>query len=52
MQNYCQFEDSFYQPKKGVAMGLPISSIAAEIFLQYYEAKRVKHYLENKRILS
>jgi hypothetical protein len=52
MHNYCQFEGSFYQPKKGVAMGSPISGIAAEIFLQYYEEKIVKRYLENKMILS
>jgi hypothetical protein len=52
MQNYCQFEDSFYQPRKGIAMGSPISGIAAEIFLQHYEERILKHYLENKRILS
>jgi hypothetical protein len=51
-QNYCQFEESFYQPEKGVAMGSPISSIVAEIYLQYYEQRLVKHCLENKRILS
>jgi hypothetical protein len=52
MQNYCQFEDSFYQPRKGVAMGSPISSIVAEIFLEYYENRIVKHCLENKKLLS
>jgi hypothetical protein len=52
MQNYCQFEDSFYQPRKGIAMGSPISSIVAEIFLQYYENRIVKQCLENKKILS
>jgi hypothetical protein len=36
-QNYCQFEHSFYQPRKGVTMGSPISGFIAEIFLQYYE---------------
>jgi retron-type reverse transcriptase len=51
IQNYCQFEDSFYQPEKGVTMGSPISSIVAEIFLQYHEEYTVKHHLESKRIL-
>jgi hypothetical protein len=31
-QNCCQFDDNFYQPNKGVAMGSPISSLIAEIF--------------------
>jgi hypothetical protein len=51
MQNYCQFEDFFYQSRKGVAMGSPISSIVAEIFLQHYKEKTAAHHLENKRIL-
>jgi hypothetical protein len=51
-QNYCQFENSFYQPEKGVTMGSPISSIVAEVFLQHYEQRLVKYCLENKRILS
>jgi hypothetical protein len=32
-------------------MGSPSSSIVAEIFLQHYEEKTVKHHLYNKRIL-
>jgi hypothetical protein len=35
VQNYCQFEGSFYQPEKGVTMGSPISSIVAEIFFEF-----------------
>jgi hypothetical protein len=31
-QNYLQFNNKFYQPNKGVAMGSPISGLAAEIF--------------------
>jgi hypothetical protein len=50
MQNYCQFEDFAYQPRKGLAMGSPISSIVAEIILQHYEENTVKHCLENNRI--
>jgi hypothetical protein len=51
MQNYCQFEESFYQPEEGVAKCSPISSMVAEICLQYYEENTVNYRLENKRVL-
>jgi hypothetical protein len=35
MQNYFQFDNNFYQPNKGVAMGSPISGLVAETFLQW-----------------
>jgi retron-type reverse transcriptase len=35
---------------KGTAKGSPISSIVAEIYLQFYEDKNIKHLLETKNI--
>jgi len=49
-QNYFQWDDSFYQPNKGVAMGSPISAIIAEIFLQQLEDTYIKHWLDSKSI--
>jgi hypothetical protein len=34
-QNYFQYNNHFYQPNKGITMGSPISSMLAEICLQY-----------------
>lgn len=50
-QNYGQFDDKFYQPNKGTTMGSPLSSLIAEIFLQYYEDHIIKNNLENKKII-
>jgi hypothetical protein len=50
-QNCCQFDDNFYQPNKGVTMGSPISSLIAEIFLQFHEDRIIKHNLESKKII-
>jgi hypothetical protein len=36
-QNYFMFEQKIYQPTQGISMGLPISSLVAEIVLQHYE---------------
>jgi hypothetical protein len=49
-QNYFTFADNIYQPQKGVAKGSPISSITAEIFLQYYENLFLKHLFESQNI--
>jgi len=50
-QNYFQHENHFYKPNKGIAMGSPISSTLAEIYLQYFERIYLKHYLEIKHII-
>jgi hypothetical protein len=47
-QNYFQHNDRTYQPSKGIAMGSPISSTAAEIYIQRIEELYIKHFLENK----
>jgi hypothetical protein len=47
-QNYFNFADNIYQPQKVIAMGSPISSTTAEIFLQYYENMFLKHLFESQ----
>ncbi|GFG32294.1 hypothetical protein Cfor_02691, partial [Coptotermes formosanus] len=50
-QNYFKFNEEFYQPQKGIAMGSPLSGLVAELFLQYFELHIVKHSLETKSII-
>jgi hypothetical protein len=45
-QNYFQYDDKFYKPKAGVAMGSPISSTMDEIFPQDLKQNRRKHLLK------
>jgi hypothetical protein len=49
-QNYFSFQNKIYHTNKGVAMGSPISSIIAEIFLQHYENVHIKQILERGHI--
>jgi len=49
-QNYFQFNDSFDKPATGVAMGLPLSGLIVEVFLQYCENVLLRHAIENKHI--
>ena len=50
-QNDFQYDDKYYQPTKGIAMGSPISSTIAEIYLQYFEETILKHWMETKEII-
>jgi hypothetical protein len=50
-QNYFQYDNRFYQPKKGIAMGSSISSTIAVIYLQHLEDRYVKHTIENREII-
>jgi hypothetical protein len=50
-QNYFQYDDKFYTPKSGVAMGSLQLSTMAEIFLQDLEHNRIKHLLEGGKII-
>ena len=36
-QNYFQYNGRFLQPDKGIAVGSPISSTMAEVYLRYIE---------------
>jgi len=50
-QNYFQYNDKFSQTEKGIAMGSPISSTMAEVYLQYIEETYVKQWLDSKEII-
>jgi len=50
-QNYFQYNGQYYQPDKSIAMGSPISSTLAEIYLLYLEEIYVKLWLENREII-
>ena len=50
-KNYFQFNDTFYQPEKGIAMGSPISGSMAEIYLQYVETNYIKQWWESDEII-
>jgi len=50
-RNYFQFNDTFYQPEKGIAMGSPILGAMVEIYLQYVEANYIKQWWETEEIL-
>ncbi|PNF38136.1 hypothetical protein B7P43_G14608 [Cryptotermes secundus] len=49
-QNYFQYNENFYKPRSGIAMGSPLSSTMAEIFLQDLEQNRIKQLLEDEKI--
>jgi len=49
--NYFQYNERFLQPDKGIAMGSPISSTMAEVYLQYMEETYIKQWLGNKEII-
>jgi hypothetical protein len=50
-QNYFQYEGQMFPPKKGIAMGSPISSFIAEIYLLQLENIYIKHSLDSKEII-
>ena len=49
-QNYFQYNNKFYQPKEGIAMGSPISGLMAEAYLQHIEGKHIKNWLNTGEI--
>jgi Reverse transcriptase (RNA-dependent DNA polymerase). len=46
-QLYFQYNDKCFKPTKGTAMGSPISSTLAEIYLQFFEELTIRHWIEN-----
>ena len=50
-QNYFQYSHQIFQPKKGIAVGSPISSTMAEVYLQYIEETHMKQWLDSKEII-
>jgi len=51
IQNYFQYNDKYFKPTKDIAMGSPISSNIAEIYLQFFEELTIRHWMENGKIL-
>ena len=49
-QNYFQYNNQLFQPRRGIAIGSPISSTLAEIYLQFLEEIYIKQWLESKEI--
>jgi len=49
-QNHFQYNERLFQPEKVIAMGSPISSVMAEVYLQYIEETYVKQWLDSKEI--
>ena len=50
IQNYFQYNDKYFKPTKVIAMGLPISSNIAEIYLQFFKELTIRHWMENGEI--
>ena len=50
-QNYFQYNNQYYKPEKGIAMGSPISGTLGEIYLQLIEERYIKHWIENQNIV-
>ena len=50
-QNYFQYNDQFFKPKNGIAMGSPTSGMLAEIYLQRIEELHISHWIESKEII-
>jgi hypothetical protein len=50
-QNYFSFQNSIFQPEKGITMGFPTFGIIAEIFLQFHENTHFNQLLDKKSIV-
>jgi hypothetical protein len=49
-QNYFPYKDKYFKTTKDIAMGSPISSTLAEIYLQFFEELTIRHWMENREI--
>jgi hypothetical protein len=49
-QNYFQYNDRYFKPTKGIAMGSPASSTLAEIYLQISKELTIRHQMESGEI--
>ena len=50
-QNYFQYNNQFFRPENGIAMGSPISGTLAEIYLQFIEETFIKQWIESREII-
>jgi len=46
-QNYFQYNDRYFKPTKGIAMGSPPSGTLAEIYLQFSEELTIRHQMDS-----
>jgi hypothetical protein len=46
--NYFQYNNQYFKPEKGIAMGSPISGTSAEIYLQLIEERYIKHWIKRE----
>ena len=49
-QNYFQYNDQYFKPLKGVAMGSPLSGTLAELYLQRIEKEYIKQWIDSGEI--
>ena len=49
-QNYFQYDDKYFHPTKGIAMGSPISSTIAEIYHHIFQELFIKQWIESGEI--
>jgi len=49
--NHFQYNNKFFQPEKGIAMGSPISCTMAQIYLQVFKEMYIKQWLESREII-
>jgi len=50
-QNYFQYNNQYFKPEKGIAMGSPVSGTLAEIYLRLIEERYIKHWIEDQNIV-
>jgi len=48
--NFFQYNNQFFIPENGIAMGSPITGTLAEIYLQVIEELYIKHWIESQEI--
>jgi len=49
-QNYFQYNDQYFKPVKGIAMGSPLSGTLAELYLQRIEKEYIKLWIDSEEI--
>jgi hypothetical protein len=49
-QNYFQYNDRYFKPTKGTAMGSPTSGTLAEIYLQFFAELTIRYQMERGEI--
>ena len=49
-QNYFQYNDQYFKPVKGIAMGSPLSGTLTELYLQRIEKEYIKQWIDSEEI--